>query len=145
MKIAVIRIRGLVGVRKQIKDTLDKLRLRRKFVCVVVDNKPEIMGMIKKAENYITYGPIEKETLKLLIRERGRYPGNKQLTIGGKQLDSFVEEFFEGKKTLQDLGIKPFFRLHPPRGGFKKSIKLMYPKGVLGYNPKINELIKRML
>lgn len=145
MKIAVIRIRGLVGVRKQIKDTLDKLRLRRKFVCVVVDDKPEIMGMIKKAENYVAYGPIEKETLKLLIRERGRYPGNKRLTIGGKQLDSFVEEFLEGKKTLQDLGIKPFFRLSPPKGGFKKSIKLMYPKGVLGYNPKINELIKRMI
>lgn len=145
MKIAVIRIRGLVGVRKQIQDTLYKLRLRRKFVCVIVDDTKEIKGMLKKVQNYVAYGEIDKETLKNLIMKRGRKPGNKPLEIGGKKLDEFVEEFLQGKKKLQDLGIKPFFRLHPPRHGFKKSIKLLYPKGVLGYNPKINELIQRML
>ncbi len=34
--------------------------------------------------------------------------------------------------------------LKPPRGGFK-SKKLHYPKGVLGHNAKINEMIKRMV
>ena len=33
--------------------------------------------------------------------------------------------------------------LKPPRGGFK-SKKLRYPKGVLGHNEKINEVIKKM-
>ncbi|MCS7134499.1 MAG: 50S ribosomal protein L30 [Candidatus Pacearchaeota archaeon] len=145
MKIAAIRIRGIIGVRKQIEDTLNKLRLRKKFVCVILDDRPEILGMLKKVQNYIAYGPINKETLKLLLMERARMPGNKKITIAGKNLENFLEEFLSGRKKLQDLGIKPFFRLHPPRGGFKKSIKLMYPKGILGYNKEINELIRRMI
>ncbi|MEM2089957.1 MAG: 50S ribosomal protein L30 [Candidatus Pacearchaeota archaeon] len=145
MKIAVIRIRGLVGVRREIRETLDKLKLRKKFVCVIVDDTKEIMGMLKKAQNYIAYGEIDEETLKELIMKRGRKPGNKPIEIGGKKLEEFIKEFLQGKKKLKDLGIKPFFRLHPPRQGFKKSIKLLYPKGVLGYNPKIKELIRRML
>lgn len=34
--------------------------------------------------------------------------------------------------------------LKPPKGGFK-SKKLHYPKGVLGRNEKINEIIKKMI
>jgi len=47
-----------------------------------------------------------------------------------------------GKKV--DGELKPFFRLHPPRGGLKNS-KEPFPKGVLGYNKEINELVERML
>ncbi|MEM4719648.1 MAG: 50S ribosomal protein L30 [Candidatus Pacearchaeota archaeon] len=145
MKIAVIRIRGLVNVRKKIRDTLNLLRLRKKFSCVLVDDTPEIMGMLKKVQNYVAYGKIDEETLKMLILKRGKKPGNKKIDIAGKKLDDFSKDFLQGKKKLQDLRLKPFFRLHPPRKGFKKSIKLLYPKGVLGHNPGINELIKRML
>jgi hypothetical protein len=42
------------------------------------------------------------------------------------------------------MGIKPFFRLHPPRKGINS--KIQYPKGVLGNNKEdINKLIERML
>lgn len=47
-------------------------------------------------------------------------------------------------KEKRDKGKSVFF-LHPPRGGFKKSTKLAYPKGVLGENNEINKLIERML
>ena len=48
-----------------------------------------------------------------------------------------------GKKP-EEIGIKPFFRLHPARGGIKS--KLHYPKGVLGnHKENINKLIERML
>ena len=46
------------------------------------------------------------------------------------------------------LKLKPFFRLHPPKGGFEKAgIKKPFTvKGALGYRgDKINDLIKKML
>ena len=138
MKIAVIRIKGLVNVDVEIKETLDKLRLRKKHVCVIVDNKKEILGMLKKAQDYIAYGEITKEQFKKLIEKRAE--PKKKIT------DEEINSFFEGKKKIQDLGIKPFFRLHPPRGGFKKSTKSLWPRGVLGNQGKeINKLIIKML
>ncbi len=137
MKIAMIRIRGLVNVERKTEDTLEYLRLRRKNACVVVENKQEILGMIKKVVNYVAFGEIDKETLKLLL-ERRAVP---KIKIDDKKID----EFLAGKITLKQLGIKPFFRLHPPRGGFK-STKLPYPRGVLGNHRKeINKLIVKML
>jgi len=117
---AVIRISGIVGVPKDIENTLYRLRLRRKYVCVVIDtNNKSIQGLLKKVKFYVAYGEISKETQDKLIKARG--------------------EKISGKNEL-----KPFFRLHPPRGGIKS--KLQYPKGVLGNNKDdINKLIERML
>ena len=52
-------------------------------------------------------------------------------------------KYFHENKTLDGSGIKPFFRLHPPRGGI--NTKYHFPKGVLGENKEINKLILRML
>src|SRR3989338_8813543 len=71
MKIGVIRVRGSIRVRKKIKDTLIMLRLHNKNHCIVVEDKPNIMGMIKKVKDYIPYGEIDEETLKLLFEKRG--------------------------------------------------------------------------
>jgi len=131
--ITVIRIRGGICLDEGLEETLFRLRLRRKYSCVVVPEKPEILGMLKKVENFIAYGKINEETLKMLIEKRGE--GEK------KEVKKVIEEMEKGKIE----SIKPFFRLHPPRGGFKKSIKEKFPKGVLGKNEKINELIMRML
>ena len=53
-----------------------------------------------------------------------------------------------GKAKLADAGIKPFFRLAPPRQGFGKiGIKKGFAeKGALGYRGKeINALLKKMM
>jgi len=136
MKIAVIRIRGLVNVNKKIEDTMRMLRLKQKHVCVIVDDKKEIMGMVKKIENFVAFGQIDKETLKQLIEKRG----------SAKVSEDKINDFYNGKIKIKDLGIKPFFRLAPPRGGFKKNMKMLYPEGILGNHGKdINKLIKKML
>jgi large subunit ribosomal protein L30 len=143
MKIAVIRIAGLVGIDKQIARTLDALRLRRKYTCVILEEKPEFLGMLKKVKDRVAFGQIDKEILKELLLKRARLKGNKPIV---KLDENFVDQFIEDKKKLEDVGIKPFFRLHSPRGGFKKSTKLLFPKGVLGnHGEKINELLKKML
>ncbi len=123
-KIAVIRIRGEVGINEDAKDTLSMLRLRRKHVCVVLEGTSSNLGMVKKVKDFVTWGEIDDSTLKELIEKRAE-----------KNPD-------DPKKT------KAFFRLHPPRGGFeRKGIKKGYSiGGVLGYRAeKINDLIRRML
>jgi large subunit ribosomal protein L30 len=120
MKVAVIRIKGMVGIKKDIAETLDRLRLRRKYACVVLEDTPENKGMINKVHDFVAYGNIDDSTYKELVDKRG-------------------------KKDVRG-GLKPFFRLHPPRGGIESKKHFGVGKGVLGDNKeKINELIMRML
>jgi len=145
-KIVIIRIRGTVNVPKYINQSLDFLRLRQKFVCIVIEDNKENLGRIKAVKDYVAFGEIDEETLRALILKRGRKEGDRPIESAGKSIDEFVKKFLEGKAKFEDLKIKPFFRLHPPIGGFKKSIKKPFPKGVLGnQNKAINQLIKRML
>ena len=143
--IAAIRIRGLVGKSEKVNNTFQRLRLRKKHVCVLLPERAEIKGMIKKVNNYITYGEIDKETMKELIEKRGKLEGDKKV---GSVDEEFINNLIEGKATLKDKKIKPFFRLHPPKkgfgaGGIKKPFK---ERGALGYRGKeINMLIRKML
>jgi large subunit ribosomal protein L30 len=154
-KLAIIRLAGQQGLTKDIKQTFKLLNLHKKYTCVVVNNTPNLLGMIKKLKDHITWGEIDKETLLLLLQKRGKLPGNKRLTeeyIKSKlntTLESFANDIIDNKKQLKDLpGLKPFFRLTPPRGGFeRKGTKKPFSiGGALGYRKdKINDLIKRMV
>ena len=139
---AVIRIRGLVGLREEFADTMAMLRLHRKMHCVLIKNDENMLGMIRKVKDYVTWGEISDDVLKSIVEKRGRKPGNQRLSPE------------EVKKVLESLkangtvgeGFVPVFRLSPPSKGFKKSIKHHYPKGEVGYRAdKINELLVRMI
>ena len=124
LKYAVIRVRGLVRVKKEINDTMNILGLYRKNYCVFVDKKD--LGMIKKIKDYVTYGEIDKETEDILVKNKAEKTKNK-----------------EGKDV-----IKRFFRLNSPKKGFgRKGIKVSFvAKGALGNRgEKINDLLKRMI
>ncbi|HIH61974.1 MAG TPA: 50S ribosomal protein L30 [Methanobacteriales archaeon] len=148
----VIRVRGSVGVRKDIKDTLAMLRLHRINHAVLVDETPDYKGMLQKAKDYITWGEINDGTLASMIKKRGRLPGNKRITkehIKDKGYSTFkelAEALIKGETTLEDLHIKPVFRLQPPRKGYESVKKSFKEGGSLGYRgDKINELIQRMI
>jgi len=139
---AVIRLKGLVKVRKDIRDTLKMLRLNRKMHCVLLKENDVVKGMLQKVKDWITWGEIDDNILKILVEKRGRKPGNKRLT------KEEAEDVFNKIKNDERIPkeIKPVFRLTPPSKGFKKSIKQHYPKGELGYRGKeINKLLKRMI
>ena len=141
--LAVVRIRGTVGVREDIANTMLMLRLDRINHCVIIPKNPNYEGMLHKAKDFITWGEIDKETLEKLISKRGRFAGDKRVTdlSYAKELAQFI---LSGK-PVKETGIKPVFRLSPPSKGYK-STKVLYPKGSLGYRgEKINELIKRMI
>ena len=116
--IVIIRIKGQVGLKHDIKETLQRLGLKKKYSCLILENpKAEELGMIKKVRNFVAYGELDSETHKKLIEARGKFSKSKK-----------------------------YFRLHPPRGGIESKKHFGVGKGVLGDNQnKINELILRML
>lgn len=155
MKFAVVQVRGIIGMNYKLKSTLKLLKLVKKNSCVVVDNTRTYLGMLIKLKDYITWGEINQETYKELLKRRGRIVGNKILTEeylkskSNLNFDQFVNDFFSDKIKVKDVpGLKPFFRLTPPRGGFDRGgLKKQFSLGgVLGYRgDSINDLIRRML
>jgi len=137
--IAVVRIAGEVKVKPEIVNTLYRLRLRRKYTCVVINSANKgLMGMLWRVRHSVAYGDIDQTLLVKLLNARAQKTDGKKLNA-----EEAANELMNGK-TLEELGIKPFFRLHPPRKGINS--KLQYPKGVLGNNKNdINKLIERML
>jgi len=151
--LAVIRVRGRTGIRKEIEDTLHMLRLKRINHCVLVPETPEYLGMLKKAKDFITWGRINKETLVKLLKKRLKMLGDRKVDEESlkeitdfENFEDFADALMKGKVKLKDFKkLKPIFRLNPPRHGYK-AIRLPYPKGDLGdRGEKINELIERML
>ncbi len=129
--LAVIRIRGNAKVPKKVEDTLQLIGLKKVYNCTILPESPTYKGMLQKAKGEITWGEIEEETLKKLL-EKKNLPTKEVIEALGK------EERIEEIKTI---------KLHPPKGGFKRSKKRHYKqKGELGYRGKeINQLIEKMM
>ncbi len=70
MKFAVVRLRGKVGVKKDIEMTLNGLKLKSKLNCVLIDDTPSLRGAIKKLNYFVTWGEVSDETMKLLEKRR---------------------------------------------------------------------------
>lgn len=161
----IVRVRGTADVPPRVRDTLKMLRLHKKFHAVLYPKNPTIDGMLAVVKDWVTWGEINAETLKRLILKRGRLPGNRRVSeedlkhiFGVGSVNELVEKLLKGEILWHRYSdkIKPVFRLHPPKGGFKGTIKLQFKdvsehrpyrvKGELGYRgDKINDLISRMI
>ena len=151
MMYAIVRLRGSVNTKPHIKDTLKMLRLHRINHCVVVPESPHYRGMIQKVKDYVAWGEIDEGALASMLEMRGRLSGNRRLTdqvIKEKTacgtIKEFASEVSRGSATLQDAGIKPVFRLHPPRKGHRGTKKTVKEGGELGYHESISDLIWKM-
>ena len=155
MLYSVVRIRGSINVKPDIKKTLQMLRLTRVNHCVLIDGKNEsYRGMLNKAKDYITWGEIDKEILIELIKTRGRLMGDKPVTeeyvksaTSYNSIEKLADALVEGKIRYSELpNVKPLFKLNPPKGGYEGIKRAYKVGGALGYRGKeINNLIRRML
>lgn len=151
--IIALRVRGRTGINQDIADTLDMLRLTRINHAVLMPDTPSYQGMLQKSKDYITWGEIDQETLTQLIEKRGRFPGRERFTsealaeLGDyKSAEELSEAILKEETTLEDVGLKPVFRLHPPRKGYDHIRKSFNEGGTLGYRgEEISELIKKMV
>ena len=148
---AIIRLRGEVNLRPEIKSTLEMLRMHRVNHCIVVREDEHFRGMIQKVKDYVAWGKIDDQTLAMLLERRGRLAGNRRLSEDflkeKTQYRSFAElaaALNSGATSLKDLGIKPIFRLHPARKGLKTIKKTAQQGGDLGFRADLADLIKKM-
>jgi len=155
MMFAVIRLKGDVNLRTEVKDTMSLLKLNRKHHLVLIPPDSKFVNMVKKIQNYVTWGEISPEVLSELLKKRGRLSGNKRLTEDylkskiNKDFDNLAKDLIDQKIKLKDIsGLKPVFRLKPPTKGFERfGLKRPYSLGgSTGYRGEnINDLIKRMI
>ncbi len=139
-KLCVIKIRSDIRANGKQKEIFSILDLRKQNNCAIFDKTDSILGLLKEVEGYVTYGEVDAESLKKLLK--------KKTTIDEQKLDQFVKDFFDSKAKLSDLGIRNRFSLHPPRKGFERKGKKVPYKlgGAAGYRGKdINELLLRMI
>ena len=150
----VIRIKGSVKARKDHLATLEMLNLKRANWATIIPKTPSYEGMLKKVEHMITWGEPNLKTIKTFLRRLeligdGRLDDEKVKKLGFESLEDLARKLHSAEVVLNKLkekGVKPYARLHPPRGGFKKTIKKhVSAGGEYGYRgEKINELFVRM-
>lgn len=150
----VVRIRGSAGAPREIKDTLKMLRLTSANRAVLLPDTPSIRGMLRRVINYITWGEPEPSLLAKLLEGRaeeraGVKVGEELRRIGVASRGELAERLCRGELSLRELHAiyKPYFRLHPPKLGFRRSVKRPYAdKGEYGYRGReINRLVARMI
>tara|TARA_Y100000034_G_scaffold41527_1_gene51079 strand:+ start:262 stop:612 length:351 start_codon:yes stop_codon:yes gene_type:complete len=70
-KIAVIRIRGMINVNQKASRTLELLKLNKKHACAIVNDTPSLRGMMNIVKDFVTWGEISEDTIKLLNDKKG--------------------------------------------------------------------------
>ena len=152
MSWAVVRVRGSVNVNPKIKETMKLMKLSRVNHCVIIPENETYTGMLNIIKDYVTWGEIDSETTELLLESSGKSSGNSAFSkkhlkeTSFKTMKALAKGLTEGKVVMRDVpGLKPLFRLHPPRKGYEGIKRSFKVGGALGYrSDKINVLLRRM-
>lgn len=124
---AIVQLRGEVNMRGDTRDTLEMLNLGRVNHATFVPEEPSYEGMITKVNDYVAHGTPSQETVELLVRERAD-PAEGSADIDDDWIDANTDydsvsdlatALLDEETTLQEAGLSPTLRLHPPRGGHK--------------------------
>ena len=110
--------------------------------------------MLQRVQSYVTWGEASKETVTMMLKQRGRLAGNKKLTdeyaqkVGYQTLDDLANAIIDCKVDYWKLeGVTHVFKLRPPKKGYKGKTKKSYRAGgEAGYRgTAINKLVQRMV
>jgi large subunit ribosomal protein L30 len=152
MAYLVVRIKGTVNIPTWAQTTLDGLNLDRRFRATIVPESDEYLGMLRKVKEVVAWTKADVSIVKELLEKRGRKTGYKPITKSDlpkeyKSIDDLATAIAENKDAISKLeGIKPWFALSPPKGGFRRKTKTQYAQnGVLGEDGELVEIVKRML
>ena len=152
MAYLVVRIKGTVNIPQWAKTTLDGLNLDRRFRATIVPESDEYLGMLRRVKEEVAWTKADAGIVKELLEKRGRKTGYKPISKSDlpkeyKNIEDLATAIAGDKVAMSKLeGIKPWFALGPPRGGFKRKTKTQYAQdGVLGEDGELTEIVKRML
>src|SRR5215472_3090548 len=154
--ILAVRLRGTAADNPEIEKTMESLKLERTFQARLLDNTPSNLGMLRLVQALVAWGEVAPEILGQVLEKRGEKNGADGLDdgfvkiLGKASFEDLGKAVVAGEVGIRDLysaGLKPRFRFHPPRGGFKRSLRRAASDGgELGYRGSdINLLVKRMI
>jgi large subunit ribosomal protein L30 len=152
MAYLVVRMRGTVNVPYWADSTLLSLNLAKKFRATIVPENSEYLGMLNRIRQLVAWCRVDNDTVKELLNKKGKKTASQSLTASElpeeySDLDKLASDIANDSVVLSRLkGMKPWFALNPPRGGFKKSIKKQTNQnGILGENKLLIDLVKKMM
>jgi large subunit ribosomal protein L30 len=152
MAYLVVRIKGTVNIPRWAQVTLDGLNLDRRYRATIVPESDEYLGMLRKVKEVVAWTKADAGIVKELLEKRGRKTGYKPIGKSDlpkeyKSMDDLATAIADNKVAISKLeGIKPWFALSPPKGGFKRKTKTQYAQdGILGEDGELVEIVKRML
>jgi large subunit ribosomal protein L30 len=167
---AVVQIRGEVNQSQAVRDTLEMLNLGRVNHATLVPDTETYNGMITKVNDWVAHGEPDADVLATLIRRRAE-PATGEGDIDGAaaaasperasgrvddewvsentdydDVDALAAALADEETTLQETGLSPTLRLHPPRGGHKGLKHPVKEGGELGKHDveSMNDLLEAM-
>jgi large subunit ribosomal protein L30 len=151
---ALVQLRGEVNINGDIRDTLDMLNLGRVNHATLVPETDTYEGMIAKVNDYVARGTPSQETVELLLERRGE-PADADGSLDDEwvadnteyeSIESLAAALLDEETTLQDAGISPTLRLHPPRGGHDGLKQPVSTGGQIGVHEtaEIDDLLEAM-
>ena len=152
--IVAVKVRGEVSAQREARETIALLGLKHTNHAVIIDSRPAYLGMLQRAQSYVTWGEASKETVVAMLTQRAKIGGGKKLTdkyaqkLGFKSIEDLADAVFNCEAEVSKLdGVQKTFRLRPPKKGYKgKTKKSFRAGGEAGYRGEaINELVKRMV
>jgi len=69
-KLAIVRVRGAIRTAPDVKMTFEKLKLFKKNHCILLEDTPVNKGMVNKIRNFITWGEVNDDIIKLLDKRK---------------------------------------------------------------------------
>ena len=139
--IAVVQLRGEVNQEEGVEDTLEMLNIGRVNHATLVPDTDAYHGMVTKVNDWVAYGEPSEDIVALLVERRaepaegagdidGAATAASPERASGPVDDEWVAEntdhgdvpalasaLLAEETTLQEAGLSPTLRLHPPRGG----------------------------
>lgn len=149
----VVNVHGQINSSVPVRKALNELWVAKKFSASVVTDDPPTVGTLKLCKDYVAWTPLEEGLLADLLAKKGMVSRSRALdlaalkVLGFKTHRDLAAEMLKDQRRLSAVtGVLPYFRLAPPRGGFRRSLRRQFSeKGVLGSNPKLEETVRRML
>lgn len=146
-------MKGTVNIPYWAELTLANLHLNKRFRATLIPENEQTLGMLRKIKEIVSWASVDESFVKDFIQKHGRVSSSLKLANVDKDLmksydlDKIVHSITKNDVFLSAIeGIKPWFALNPPKGGFKKKSKLSYSQdGILGENKDLLELVKRMM
>ncbi len=151
--ILVVNLHGKINSSAPVRKALTELWVAKKFAASVVPDDDATVGMLKLCKDYVAWTPVQESLLTDLLKKRGMVSTNRALDVaslkglGYRNHEDLAAKMLKEQTRLSAVkGVLPYFRLAPPKGGFKISLRRQSTeKGLLGSNPKLEEIVRRMI